>query len=239
MGDFSLDLRAVLTIISILTTIFVALTFQWWRNRKILSYQIISNTALLTANEEIREKLKILYEKKPVKNVRLFILRIINNGIQSIDDKDFKKPLSFTFSDDARVLSVETIEVNPNNLDVSVTPDGNRIVIEPILLNSKDFFDLKVLVSSYEDSVKCDGRIVAIKEIKKYDDKKSLSLDLLIILPIGVLIISLALIWINYFGYITEPFISSKFILMSGIFIAMFLFWVILLKHFIAEKSSK
>jgi hypothetical protein len=166
MGDFSLDLKAVLTIIGIITAITLAIIFQWWRKRKILSYQIISNTSLLTANEEIREKLQILYEGQPVKNVRLFIIKLINNGKQPIDEKDFKKPINFIFSDEARVLSVEKMSVSPDNLEVSLNSENEKISINPTLLNSKDFIEIKAIVSTYEKSLRCDARIVGVKEVR-------------------------------------------------------------------------
>ena len=150
MGDFSLDLKATIAIIALILTLIIALYFQWWRNRKNLSYEILSDTALLTSDEKIREKIQILYEGTPVKDVRLFILKIINNGSQPIKSDDFEKPLSFVFSEDAQILSIETVSVNPDNLDVSVTSQLNKLSIAPILLNSGDFFQLKASSSHFE-----------------------------------------------------------------------------------------
>lgn len=166
MGDFSLDLKAILTIIGILTAVIIAYAANWWRNRKSLSYLIIGDTPLLTSSEEIRKEIQILYKGQPVKDVRLLILKIINDGHQPIDEKDFKKSVDFIFADDAHILSVETISVIPDNLLVETSFNENVLSLDPILLNSKDSIELKVIVSSYEEKIKCDGRILGVKEIR-------------------------------------------------------------------------
>jgi hypothetical protein len=197
MGDFSLDLKALLTITAIITTIVIAYTANWRRNRKSLSYQTISNVVLLNTAEIIREKLQILYEGMPVKNVRLLLLKIINDGFQPIDEKDFKKTLDFVFTEEAQILSAEIQSVNPENLDISFTFENNKLSIKPILLNSKDFIEIKFIVSTYESILKCDARIVGVKEIKHFSPNRvalKRFYGFLMILPLILIIVGIYLL---------------------------------------------
>jgi hypothetical protein len=169
MIDFSLNLNSIIAIVAIIAAITIAYFANWWRNQKSLSYQVIADSPLLTAEEEIREKLQILYDGKPVKNVRLFILKVINDGNQPIDETDFKKPIDFVFSDEAQILSAEIVAKNPDNLNISIGFRNNILSINPILLNNKDFIEIKSVVSTYSTNIKSDARIVNIKNVYYVD----------------------------------------------------------------------
>lgn len=83
--DFStIDLRVILTALGILVAVGIALYFQWWRNRKRLSYEILSNVVLVSAEKEIEDKIEILYEGQSVKNVRILVIKVVNDGYQPI-----------------------------------------------------------------------------------------------------------------------------------------------------------
>lgn len=176
MSDFYLNLNGIIAILAIITTVTVAYFANWWRNRKNLSYEIITNTLLLTAKKEIREKLQILYEEKPVKNVHLFLIKITNNGKQPIDEKDFKKTLDFVFSEDGKILSAEIIKMRPANLQASLNFENNKISVNPILLNSKDSFEIKTIVNGENLTLNCDTRIVGIQDIKQVKENNKVTL---------------------------------------------------------------
>jgi hypothetical protein len=167
MPDFSLNLNGIIAIIAIITTITVAYFANWWRNRKKLSYEIIAESLLLTADEEIKDDLQILYKGAEVKNVHLLILKIINNGNQPILSNDFEKPLNLVFSEDAEILSAKPVSVRPENLDVSITFEKNILALTPLLMNSEDFALIKLIISSNSSQFKVDTRIVGVKEVKK------------------------------------------------------------------------
>lgn len=166
MVDLTLDLKSIIAIIAVITAVIIAYLANWRRNRKSLAYQIITRVSLISPPNSIRDNLQILYHGQPINNLQIFLLRIINNGKQPIDEKDFKKPLSFIFSEDAQVLSVETIEINPENLEVNFEKDGNKIALNPVLLNSNDSIEIKVIVNTNKQLVKCDARIIGVNVVK-------------------------------------------------------------------------
>ncbi len=167
MGDFTLDLKATIAIVAIITAIIIAYLVNWWRNRKSISYEILSNAPLLSANEVIRDRIQILYDGSPVKNVHLLTLKVINDGRLPIVNSDFIKPLCFKFPEDAQILSFEVIDLKPNNLEVELTCKENSLFVKTDLLNSSDSITMKVIASSYKFDLNLYARIVGIKEVRR------------------------------------------------------------------------
>lgn len=165
--DLTLDLKSIITFIAICVAILIAYFSNFWRNRKSLSYEVISNTPLLSSNELIRERLQILYDDVPVKNVHLLVLKIINDGKQPITGSDFIKPLSFKLPEQSNILSFETLSLKPENLDVELNFSENNLYLKTDLLNSYDSITLKIIASSYDFELTADARIVGVKEIKR------------------------------------------------------------------------
>lgn len=165
--DLTLDLKSIIAIIAICVAILIAYFSNFWRNRKSISYEIVSNTPLLSSNESIRDRIQILYDNLPVKNVHLVILKITNDGKQPITKTDFIKPLTFTLSAQSQILSFEALILKPKNLDLELNFSENILFLQTNLLNSNDSITLKVIVSSYDFNISADARIVGVKEINK------------------------------------------------------------------------
>lgn len=79
-----MDLRDPIfdTIIGVLATIIVAFViFLLQRNKKEISYEIISDVPVLTVGTEIKSKVQVFLENRLISDVRLVVLRIKNyNG---------------------------------------------------------------------------------------------------------------------------------------------------------------
>lgn len=154
--------------LSLLATIII---FILQKNKKRLAYEIIAETSLLTTKEKIEGKLKILYEDREVQNVKFFEIKIINSGNVGIPATDFEKPIKIKFSETSKILSCEVIENSPNSLDTKVILSEAEISIEPLLINSKDYFILKAIVSDIEsEDFKINARIKDVKEVKRLDE---------------------------------------------------------------------
>lgn len=143
--------------------------FQWWRSRKRLSYKILSNFLVVSADEEVQDSVEIRYKGEPVKNVKLFIIRLINDGYQPIKKEDFEKPIKLTFPK-AKILSADKVELNPDNLDIEMGFEDDWVTVGPTLFNRKDYVQIKLLLSGYT-GMKIDARIVGVSKIKKALDR--------------------------------------------------------------------
>ena len=66
------------------------------RKKKALSYRILTDTELLTVDEQIKGEIKIIYGKLPIQNVHLLVMKVENNGNMPILSSDFEEPLLFS-----------------------------------------------------------------------------------------------------------------------------------------------
>ena len=67
---------------------------------------------------------------------------------------------------ESKILSSEVLKEEPNNLSITLNSNENEITIQPILLNPKDYFVIKMLINNYSGDIKIDTRIIGVKKIK-------------------------------------------------------------------------
>jgi hypothetical protein len=164
--DFTtIDLRTILTLLGILVAIGLALYFQWWRNRKRMSYEINSDIQLISTQEELEGKVEIRYEGRPVKDVHLLVIRLINDGYQSIKKDDFEKEVKFVFPG-ATILTAKRIKFQPENISTQLTYRDNWLTVDPALFNRKDHIQFKLILTGYKN-MEIDARIVGVSAIGK------------------------------------------------------------------------
>ena len=153
---------AVLALVAI--AISVALYFAQ-RQRKDVTYELLSNTPLLTLREKGLGQLQLTYNGVPVDNPRLAVIRLTNSGNMAIATADYERPISFAFGEGSTVLSSAITATCPDNLTVSVETRDNLVVLQPALLNPRDSLTLKLLVSGEERDLRADGRIHGVHRI--------------------------------------------------------------------------
>ncbi len=161
-------IAVILTSLTILISYFL---YRKQRQRKALSYEILSLTPLLSMNEEVKGKLEIRFSGEPVQQVHLVQIKITNSGNVPIVATDYERQVNLSFGEKAKILTVEVVETTPKSLQVAVqkTIEGSKekALLPPILMNQGDSFTFKMLVSSFAKPITIDGRIVGVKEIAK------------------------------------------------------------------------
>lgn len=60
------------------------------RQRKNISFEVLSNSSLLSVQDEIKKDVQILYKGKLVQQVNLILLRLVNSGNVPILSVDFE-----------------------------------------------------------------------------------------------------------------------------------------------------
>lgn len=151
----------------ILVIIIPLILYLVQRRRKALSWEIISNTPLLSIDDEIRGNLQVLFDGKPVQDVQLIIVEIINSGNVAIKSTDYERPINLDFGENAHILTAEVTETTPDNLDVSINIEGTKVLLNPTLMNGKDSITIKTIVGQFNDQITVEGRIVGVKEVQK------------------------------------------------------------------------
>ena len=125
--------------------IFVSvLIYARTRKFKEISYEVMTVASLLDIREEIRGQVKIVFDNIEVDQVHLIIIKIINSGTNAIKVPDtfssLERPINFSFGEKANVLSAKVGETNPQHLEVSVRIEDRKVVVNPSLINRKNWF---------------------------------------------------------------------------------------------------
>jgi hypothetical protein len=197
--------------VSLLVTIFLSVK---QRQRKALSYEILSDESLLSVKNEIKGKLQILYEGKAVQQMRLIVLRIFNSGNVPIQISDYEQSTQLCFGKNAQILSAEVVGVDPKELNVSINIEENKVIVNPILLNKTDFFKIKILTTKSCDQPLITGRIVGVKKISKFVGPKMLCYFLICV---GIVL--------QITGYLAGPYLGSSIaivLVMAGVLVDIF-----------------
>lgn len=173
----------ILTVLGIIIpaiTAFIIYLFQ--RSRKELAYEILSVTPILSNKPIIDGSLEISFNGKILENAKLVIVKVFNSGNSPIRSQDFEKNLNLMI-DNASVslIAAEVSETQPENLDVNISwinhseedVEKSFLSVNPLLLNPKDSFELKLLVNQESNDGESDvtvipkARIYGVKEIKQ------------------------------------------------------------------------
>jgi len=155
-------------IVGIAAIVVTVIIYMAQRRKKSLTYEVLSETALLRRQEELEGRLQILFDSKPIKDAYLLLIRFENNGNTPILQTDFERPVYINLGKETQVLICDTSAKKPEALKPKLLPETGRISIEPLLLNSRDSFNVKAIVSQYDhNSLKIDGRIAGVKEIEQ------------------------------------------------------------------------
>jgi len=180
-------------IVGIIAIAISIIIFYSQRQYKELSHEIISSSPLLTKSKEIEGNVQILFDNKPVNNVYLVVLKLINSGNIPISAKDYELPLSFDFGEQSNILLADVTNTEPEGLKINLNIIKNKVMVNPFLLNANDTIILKILLSDYSSVIKPEARIYGVKDIsfKRKDGFKWISffLGVLISFVFGIVIV--------------------------------------------------
>lgn len=176
---------ALLAGVAIIVSMIVFFLQRW---KKSLGYEIVSETVLLTVEEELKGNFQILFEGKPVQKIHLLVIKISNNGNLPIASSDFDEPLTFFFGEGTTILSAEIIDTDPKTLRPTYHVDSNCLVFHPTLLNSRDAFVTKLLLVQYRGNIETYSRIIGVREVGRSVEPRTSS----IIFLVGIFLIMIA-----------------------------------------------
>lgn len=106
--------------------------------RKIIAYDIVSDAPIVTINDEIKSRVKILLDNNLIEDARLVVIELLNAGDAPIQNTDYENnsPITFDFGAGAEVLNVDPLEAKPKSLKPSFHFNSQRVLLNPLLLNS-------------------------------------------------------------------------------------------------------
>lgn len=135
------------------------------KQRKELSFGVLSSRNLLTVAEEVAQRVQVTFDGAPIANLHVVVAGLKNSGDKPILTSDFERSLFIQVAGKGTVLSVEPIKQNPSNLNASAAISGDQIELLPLLLNPGDHLVLKILYAGSTPKVTCAARIIGISEV--------------------------------------------------------------------------
>jgi hypothetical protein len=170
-GDAGGVAGAVIALIALLVS--TALSRRG-RVRKELRYRL-SVARVASIRREAGKRVTVLYEGRPVGDVRVVTLRVECAGNHEISASDVERPLAVPIGPAAQLLSWEIAEATPPEIRPRAALRDGRLEIDPLLLNTGDSFALTALVSGYAGTQELDGRIAGVRSFTEaYDDREPL-----------------------------------------------------------------
>lgn len=97
--------------IGVIVAILIPLAaFALQRNKKELTYEVISNTPILrSVGTHTTSKIQVTLNNRPVTKARILVVRVKNSGSASTRTSDFDQnnPIAFSFRPKAEILDAE------------------------------------------------------------------------------------------------------------------------------------
>ncbi len=189
------------------------------RHRRSLSCILLSAIPLSNTISNAHEQLKVVFRKQILKQPFLLAFRFVNTGNIPLKPDDFMTPISIDFSKQTKVITAELIEENPNNLNTQIKAGQNNVEIQPMLLNPKDNFILKLLLDQFDKEININARITGIRKIGKYPVSPLRALVLTFIFGISISLLAMLLftVWFRVVPLGKMVGLSAMFII-YGIF---------------------
>jgi hypothetical protein len=134
-----------------------------------MEYEFVSRSELISNQFPIND-FQIKIKGESVNKVILYGLRLSNSGSKPILRDDFEKPISIHVPDNKKIYLVRLKKKIPDNLILNYELKNNKLLIEPLLLNSGDEFNMELYSSSDVYPI-IDVRIAGISKLtNKYPD---------------------------------------------------------------------
>ncbi len=168
--------QVILGILAIIVTITLwMIDHRRQQSRKILSYDIETDTPLVSVEKEFSDRISIAFDGRQLSAASLVILKFRNSGDLPISREDYIDPIQVDFTD-RKILSVDIQEMEPKkllslyeiqklNARQNVSNTENSIYVPPVHFNTykktkiKEFFSLKILLEGSKGDISVLGRL--------------------------------------------------------------------------------
>ncbi|MBJ7575254.1 hypothetical protein [Luteimonas sp. MC1828] len=154
---------AVLALVGLSITI---LFFIKQRRLKELSAGFLVKKHLISISESISDRVEMKLDGEHIENLKIYSFGIKNSGNVEIRKEDFEKPISLSIGDGAKIVEFSITKFNPRSLKPVASGDARTILVEPLLLNSGDYFVLDVLATGASSTLDIECRVAGVPNLE-------------------------------------------------------------------------
>ena len=169
MVKFLGALGAIAALVSVLLTAGFFIFERYERSR---SLEVILETKTTLLDKDLSQKipdLEVSINKQRINGLDAFQFSVHNDGGSALVPTDFVEPLQFSFAHIMSVLDIKNQSSSTPELSPKYAIKDSKIILEPLLLNSGDWFRFSTLVlplkSDDEVTVSVAARITGVKEV--------------------------------------------------------------------------
>ncbi len=139
--------------------------FLFDRKRKAISYQILSDTPLMSVKEKTNDKLQVQIHGDIVHDARILVLKLTNTGKLPIAPGDFVTPIDFRFKGNEKIYDAEILKTQPSNIKPNLEVTPTEVLLKLVLLNRRDSITLRIITANLKDPPEVGGRITGVIKI--------------------------------------------------------------------------
>jgi hypothetical protein len=137
--------------ISILALLVSVIAIRVQQRKKSLCYAFSNERPILYVfDEKLKSRLTLSLDGMPVQGLSTYEVAVFNDGNVAVLPTDFIEPIRIEFGSNSKILAVAVTDSAPQDLNVTVAPNGATYSIEPTLLNPGDEFVVQFLVDQSE-----------------------------------------------------------------------------------------
>jgi hypothetical protein len=164
MNELLSWLAVIFTGLAVLVAIVV---YRLQTKTKQLSYQIVTNSRLVTAESfNNAEHMRVYFGRRRVHDPRLLVVRLVNTGNTEIRPSDFEQHMEIAFEEGTKLVSIVKVDSKPTGLDPRInTGDDGRIAVSPLLMNEGDSIELQMLIDGDGKGLNVSGRVAGVKQL--------------------------------------------------------------------------
>jgi len=151
---------AIITLLAALIGAYISIVLSRRQFRKVLTYQVISNTPVLGIDEKQVGNIRVLIGDTEVKDARLVVLKIWNSGRRPVTSEDYAVPIEIQFKGGKILTSQVVNEDIRQSREVIDSQTLDTITLRPLLLNPKDSITITSIVSYFTGHVSVYARIM-------------------------------------------------------------------------------
>jgi hypothetical protein len=138
--------------------------FQRSTNKSLGVYELLNSLVFSGIAPDVRKQLKFLFKDKEVNDLQQLVLLVANDGERAI--RDVIEPLELAIPPQVQLLDASIVHMHPKNLKLNATREhytdkSTNLKIDFPLLNKREFFIVKLLLSGHVDAQKLVFRLLA------------------------------------------------------------------------------
>lgn len=202
----------------IATSAAIAVTLVLWilnLRKKELSYEILSDTPIISCKADIQQDFEIRFRGELVNDVCLVLVKVMNSGNVPIRSADYEGRLKIALSKGSKLIMADIEETFPSNLEERGGGNGpgsliesinaSDIIFRPVLLNGRDHFTAKLLISESSGPVSVSAHVEGLHEVKQARENRTLPIFLA---NLGAFIMAISLFFLDPRALFTNDMLS-------------------------------